>query len=237
MIIDPHYNGPGTTGHGGVAAGRFAEAVERDAATVRFHRPIPLGATLTSTTVDGDAAILHGEEHIATIRPLAAPLNVGRFDMPAPLDFERAERSWLDRRDGVHIAPTCFACGHERPVGGLGLRPGPTGDAGVHACRWRAEGEGRVPAWLVWAALDCPTGFPAMYDLEADEGVVTGELSVQILDPIKAGETHRILSRLTAVDGRRRRSEAAMYRTDGRRVAVAAATWITVPLAAAYAAA
>jgi hypothetical protein len=232
MIIDPHYTGFGTYGHGGASGGRFAELVEADAAAVRFHRPIPVGVDL-APVADGDAVtIVHHDERIATVRRLDGPLAVAPFSMPSTLDVERAERSWLDSRDGVHVAPTCFACGHERLVGGLALRPGPVGDAGVHACRWRPEGVGRLPSWLVWAALDCPTGFPAMRDLGREEAAMTGELAVQILEPVHAGSTYRILSRLVAAEGRRRMTVAALYRADGRRCAVANATWLSVPLAA-----
>ena len=153
MIIDPHYNGPGTFGHGGASGGRFAELVEPDAAVVRFHRPIPLGLDLTPVHEAGQVTMTLGDERVATVRRLDGPLSVESFLMPSALDFERAERSWLDVRDGEHMAPACFACGHERLVGGLGLRPGPVGDTGVHACRWRPEGSGRLPAWLVWACL------------------------------------------------------------------------------------
>ncbi len=230
MIIDPHYNGPGAIGHGGACAGRFAELVEPDAATVRFHRPVPLGADLVpSPAADGVTLEVAGER-IATVRDLERPLSVARFPMPSTIEIERAERAWLDAREGHHIAPTCFGCGHQRLVGGLGLRPGPVAASGVHACRWRPEGTGRLPSWLVWAALDCPTGFPALHDVGRDEGVLTGELSVQILEPIRAGHTYRILSRLIASEGRRRSTVAALYRPDGRRCAVAEATWLAVGL-------
>ena len=234
MIIDPHYNGPHAVGHGGASAGRFAELVEPDAASVRFLLPVPLAAELVPVPDRdrGAVALNHGEKTVATVQALSRPLAVGPIPMPSAFEIERAERTWLDDRDGDHICPTCFGCGHERLVGGLGLRPGPAGDDGVHACRWRPEGTGRLPSWLVWAAMDCPTGFPALATVGLDEAIVTGELAVQVLEPLHAGRTYRILSRFVRADGRRRFTEAALYRPDGRRAAVATATWVTVPRAA-----
>ena len=229
MIIDPHYTGPAHFGHGGVSGGRFAEFVEPDAASVRFFRPIPLGTDLAAVQGPDGLTVSASDEVVATVRRLDAPLAVGPFSMPSALEIERAERSWLDARDGHHMAPTCFACGHQRLVGGLGLRPGPVADGGVHACRWRPEGTGRLPAWLVWAALDCPTGFPALHQIAASEAIVTGELAVQILEPVHAGSTYRILSRLVAHDGRKHETAAALYGPNGRRCAIARATWLTVP--------
>lgn len=235
MIIEPHYNGPHAVGHGGTSAGRFAELVEADAACVRFHRPVPLGTELVPVAAAdaGAVTLTSGEQAIATVSPLARPLAVAPMPMPARDAIERAERTWLDDRDGDHLCPTCFGCGHERLVGGLGLRPGRAAADDLFACRWRPEGIGRLPAWLVWAALDCPTGFPALQGLAPDQAIVTGELAVQILEPVHAGRTYRILSRLVDTDGRRRQVEAALYRADGRRSALARATWLTVPRPAA----
>lgn len=232
MIIDPHYSGPGSYGHGGVSGGRFAEHVEPDAGSVRFFRPIPLGVDLVATEGPDGLTVSAADETVATVRRLEAPLVVSSFSMPSTLEIERAERRWLDARNGEHMAPSCFACGHQRLVGGLGLRPGPVDETGVHACRWRPEGTGRLPSWLVWAALDCPTGFPALHQVDASEAIVTGELAVQILEPVHAGSTYRILSRLVAQEGRKRETVAALYAPNGRRCAVARATWFTVPASA-----
>ena len=230
MTIDGHFNGPPGSGHGGTAAGGFAAAVEPDAASVRFHRPIPLDVALVARPGAEATEILDDGTVIATVRELGTPLRVGAFDLPSEEQIAQAEPHWLDRRDGQHMAPTCFACGHERHRGGLGLRPGPIGDGSVLGCRWRPEGSGRVPSWLVWAAMDCPTGFPALTSVGVTEAVVTGELAVQVLHPVQAGVTHRIMSRRVSHEGRRHVTEAALYGPTGRRLALATATWITVPL-------
>lgn len=232
MLIHSHFNGPIDSGHGGVAAGLFSTLVEADAASVRFLAPIPLDTPLDARRALGTATISAGDTDIAQVRDLAGPLDVAPFDLPSVDDILEAEPGWLDFRNGEHMAPTCFACGHHRSDGGLGLRPGLTTDPSVRACTWTPEGDGRVPSWMVWAALDCPTGVPALHRVRHDQAVVTGELSVQILRPVPARVTHRILSRHVTEAGRRHQTEAALYDPEGRRLAVATATWITVPLTA-----
>ncbi|MFK8025261.1 MAG: PaaI family thioesterase [Ilumatobacter sp.] len=240
--IDSHYNGPPGMGHGGVSAGRFAALVEPDAARVRFRRPIPLDVALTTTYEDGIANIHAGEELVATARALDGPLEIGPFPSMCERDLHLAEQRWLEPTGGRHMAPACFACGHLRDLGGLGLRPGPIPGpdgttTGVIGCRWRPEGSGRVPAWMIWAALDCPTGFPAFASTNPDEAVVTAELSVHVIEPVHAGQTMRILSRRVAKEGRRHHTEACLLGPDGRRYAVASAIWCTVPIASFAAAA
>ncbi len=243
IVIDPHYNGPTGIGHGGTAAGHFATLVEPDAATVRLRTAIPLATELTAHAHGDDGEnygtvmVYDGGTVVAEVRDLARPLAVDPFDLPDTDTFAAAETGWLATRDGEHMAPSCYACGNDRKAGGLGLRPGPIDGGDVHGCTWRPEGEGPIPSWLVWAALDCPTGAPAFNAVGRDQAVVTGELSVQILRPVIAGRTHRILSRQVAHNGRRHHTEAALFDAAGRRLAVATATWFAVPLPAVLSAA
>jgi len=64
--------------------------------------------------------------------------------------------------------------------------------------------------------------------LAADEVLVTGELAVEILAPIRAGERYRILSRVLEQKGKRSWTTAAMHDAEGRQCAVATATWFSV---------
>ncbi|MEM7339716.1 MAG: hypothetical protein AAF467_13765 [Actinomycetota bacterium] len=241
LRIAPTQNGPAGSGHGGVSGGRFAALVEPDAARVRFLAPIPLGADLDASRRDDGVVVHHDGVDIAIVADLDGPLIVGGFPaLPDPITLDRAQRTWLDARDGQHMAPTCFACGNERAshLGGLGLRPGPIGN-GLYAARWTPSGRRggarsheRVPSWLVWAAMDCPTGFPAISEVAADEAVLTGELAVQVLERVEVDVPHVIMSRLVARSGRRLFTEAALFAPHGARVAVATATWVSVPMAA-----
>ena len=229
LTIDPIHNGPARSAHGGVAGGRFAALVDPRAATVRFLAPIPLGEPLEGTC-EGDVAHVDGPAGpVASVSALGAPLRVGAFGRLAAADVGAAEAGWLDCRDGDHIAPTCFACGHHRSDG-LGLRPGPVPESALFAASWRPGLACEVPDWMVWAALDCPTGVPAMAEAALDEAVVTAQLSVEIRDRVRGDGDYQLVSRRTGVLGRKHATEAALIDERGRAVAVATAIWVTVPL-------
>ena len=230
ITIDHHHNGPMGSGHGGVSAGRFAELVDAQASTVRLHAPIPLATPMRWLINDDTANVYADDQHISTVRPLSAPLPVGQFGRLAPADVAAAEIAWLDDRCGVHPAPTCFACGHQRTTGGLGLRPGPIAGTSLFATAWRPEMDHDVPPWLIWAALDCPTGFPALAVVDPTNASLTGELAVEILEAVPGRGDYQLISRCTGVDGRKVTTEAALIDEQGRTLAVATATWITVPL-------
>lgn len=237
ITIEHTYNGPAGRGHGGTAAGRFAELVDPRAASVRLHAPVPLATPLRWQTSATSAEVYADAEHVATVRPLAEPLVVGQVGRLPTSIVHQAESSWLDARAGVHMAPTCFACGHQRNGEGLGLRPGPVPGTTLHATRWTpvaggtAGTTGEVEPWMVWAALDCPTGFAALAGLDPDWAALTGELAVEIRQPVLAGIEHQIISRQRQASGRKILTEATLVGPRGVVVAVAVATWIAVPLA------
>ena len=231
ITIKNTFSGPTGSGHGGVSAGRFAAELEPDGAIVRFSRPIPLGRPLRPLMTDAGLDILDGSTVIATVCDLPGPLSVGNFPNVSLADAATAELRWLDGREGVHMAPDCFACGYERSSDGLHLRPGPVDGEDIYATRWTPPGPGHIPSWMVWAAIDCPTGFPALNILPCDEAALTGQLAVQILRPLSGGQQYTIVSRLVSKDGRRIVTEAAILDDRGSRAAVAVATWISVSLA------
>lgn len=225
-------NGPPGSGHGGACAGIFANAAGLRDARVRLHAPIPLETRLEVGVADDMTVITDGGTTIATVHELDGPLEVGQFGRVSEADVKAAQARFLDHHDGVHMAPTCFACGNARPDSlGLDLRPAQIPDTGLGVTAWRPELEGAVPNWLVWAALDCPSGFPALASVEPDEAVVTGELSVQTNRQLRGDGDHQILGRRTGRNGRVFTTEAAIVDEAGVCCAVAMATWIVVPLA------
>lgn len=225
-------NGPPASGHGGACSGLFADAAGRRNARVRLHAPIPLGTTLSTQVAGNVTTITDGTTTIATVHDLDGPLNVGQFGRVSKADVEAAEARFLDHHDGVHMAPTCFACGNARTDGrGLNLRPAQIPDTGLGVSTWRPELDGPVPNWLVWAALDCPSGFPALAAVERDEAVVTGELSVETRQQLRGNGDYQILGRRTGRNGRVFTTEAAIVDERGHACAVAVATWIVVPMA------
>ena len=231
ITIDSIHNGPAHSGHGGVSGGRFAELIDADAASVRFQAPIPLDEPLWATSKNDTTLVSGASGPVASVHRLEDPLAVGQFGRLARAEVVRAEAAWLDCRAGDHIAPTCFACGHRRTdTAGLGLRPGPVETSSLFATSWSPTGRGDVPSWMVWAALDCPSGMPAVANVGLDEAVVTAQLSVEIRDRVHFGGDYQLLSRRVGGEDRKHHTEAALIDESGRSVAVASAMWVTVPL-------
>lgn len=232
VTIPRHANGPIGSGHGGVSAGVFASAAGLSSAKVRFHASIPLATPLGIVPDPRGATITCNEETIATVQPLSASLRVGQFGRLRAGDVASAEHRFLDHHEGEHIAPTCFACGNQRTdSNGLNLRPGTVQDTGLSATTWRPQSLGDVPDWMIWAALDCPSGFPVLAKLDRDLAAVTGELSVEILHRVPGNGDYQLIGRRTGRDGRKFATEAALIDGFGRALAVATATWIVVPSA------
>jgi hypothetical protein len=231
ITIDGLYNGPARTGHGGVSGGRFAAVVNPRAATVRFLAPVPLDEPLGATRQGDVAHVVGPAGPVATVCALAQPVETGPFGRLSRADVAMARAGWLDGRDGDHIAPTCFACGHERDdERGLDLRPGPVPESALFASAWSPAMTGEVPDWMVWAALDCPSGIPAMAKVELDQAVVTAELLLEIRDRIRGDGDYQLVSRRIGGEGRKHTTEAALVDERGRPVAVATALWLTVPI-------
>jgi hypothetical protein len=99
---------------------------------------------------------------------------------------------------------------------------------GVHATQWTPGGVGETPAWLVWAALDCASGGPAMAAAPSGASVLTGELAVEIREPVEAGSPHLLVSREALRSGRTVRTEAALLDATGRALAAAAGIWFMI---------
>jgi hypothetical protein len=230
VIVESRYNGPPSSGHGGVAAGRMAGLVDPGAAVVRLLAPIPLSTPLRpGGAADGVVRVCAGTEVVATVAPLSAPLDVGRFEPPRADLIQQAELGWLSVVDGRHPFPTCFGCGPDRPRrDGLGLRPGRVRGTAVCATRWSPPGAGEVPAWLVWAALDCGSAGPVVAFGSRGAPVVTGELAAEIRRPLRGGHTYALMSRLERRSGRKIVTQAALVDDAGRHVAVGVTTWFTL---------
>ena len=229
FTIPAHHNGPPTSAHGGVAAGRFAEFVDPRRASVRFHTPVPLDAELRPRHVDDDPTMVEiadGASLVATVSPCAPrPVSLRRG---SSADVVAAEHGWRTGIASDHPFPTCYACGPQR-LDGLGLRPGPVAGRGRHLTAWSPGTDGDVDPWLVWAALDCPSGMPALAEVSTDELVVTGTIAVSIEEPVPGDEELQIVSHLIARSGRRLATEAALFDASGRPLATCTAVWLAVP--------
>ena len=211
MRVERRYNGPASSGNGGVTCGLLAQTVDAEAVEVTLRRPPPLERELRVQ----DGQLYDGEALVAS----AVPAQVSP-DVPAPVRLDEA-RAAQTGYSGLqdHPFPTCFVCGTERDDG-LGLRPGPVG-SGV-ACTWTPYDDDPV---MVWAALDCPGGWSA--DLPG-RPMVLGRMALRLLHVPVPGEPHVVQGWTTGGEGRKTTTGSAVHDASGTLLAVARATWIAV---------
>jgi hypothetical protein len=223
VVIAQRFNGPPHSGHGGYSAGCVAALVDGPVAEVTLRRPPPLGVELAVTRADGAAAVLDGDELVASARPVSLDV-----DGPPPVGVEAAAAAagrfaW----EHDHPFPTCFGCGPERdPADALCLFTGPVGD-GRFAVPWTPpvwSGDGVVDPVFAWAALDCPSSAPVHGTISAP--VVLGRLTVALEAPIEIGAPHVIQSWLEGSEGRKRHTAVALYTAEGERRAAGRAVWV-----------
>jgi hypothetical protein len=224
VVIDPQFNGPPGSGHGGYSCGCAAALVGGPCAEVTLRRPPPIGVEL-EVERDGDvASLVRGGDVVASARPAVLEL-----DGPPPVGLEQArDATTRFAWEHDHPFPTCFGCGPERdPVDALCLFTGPVGDGRFAVPwtppAWTADGDVVDPVF-VWAALDCPSSAPAHGTIGAP--VVLGRLTAALEGPVAVGVPHVIQSWLEAIDGRKRLTGVALFTADGERRAAARAVWV-----------
>ena len=121
-----------------------------------------------------------------------------------------------------HADNTCYVCGPNRDDG-LRVYAGPVeGRPGVVASPWTPPAD--VGQELVWAALDCPSGW-AVDDFQR-EGVLLGRMAAKIDRLPEPGEPHVVLGWRIGEDGRKRYAGSALYAADGETLARARSTWL-----------
>ncbi|WP_043512922.1 MULTISPECIES: hypothetical protein [unclassified Actinoplanes] len=218
MRIPARFNGPPGSGNGGWCAGAFAVAAGAapDGAThqVTLRRPPPLEVDLT---VRDDGVYADGEL-IASLD--AGAVNAGPGVEPVGWDTAVAASRDYPGFTG-HPFPTCFVCGPDRAEGdGLRIFPGRLPD-GRTAAPWTVPAEVDLP--LLWAALDCPGGWAAIRE---GRPYVLGRLAVAAVALPEPGARCVITGAVSELAGRKALVDSAVHGPDGRRLAVARATWI-----------
>ncbi|GIF07944.1 hypothetical protein [Actinoplanes siamensis] len=209
MRIPARFNGPPGTGNGGWCAGVFAAA--SGAGQVTLRRPPPLETDLEIK----DNGVYDDRTLIASLEPGDAGPGVG------PVPWETAVAASKDYPGFTgHPFPTCFVCGPERPDG-LRIFPGRLPD-GRTAAPWTVPAEVGVP--LIWAALDCPGGWTAIRE---GRPYVLGRIAVAIDELPEPGARCVVTGAVAELSGRKALVDSAVHGPDGRRLAIARATWIT----------
>lgn len=220
--IGRRFCGPPDSGNGGYVAGLVAQELGGSNVTVTLRLPPPLDRDLelgsdgdTAWLKDGDALIASAERQVLDIDVPAAPTLA---------EAHGAEGRYAGFR--THAFPGCFVCGPDRAAAdGLRIFPGsvPRANGLVAAC-WAAEqAEPGTP--FIWAALDCP-GFWAVAG--AAGTAVLGRFTAAIhADPFPQGPLI-VTGWPIASEGRKHEAGTAIHDSDGRLLAAARATWITL---------
>ena len=217
MIVPGRYNGPPDSANGGYACGLVAGLLG-GVAEVTLRLPPPLDRELEVVRVNGRVEVREGEAVVAEAEPVELDLEV-----PAPVSVEAAEEASTRYEGFVHHAyNTCFVCGPEREDG-LRVYAGPVeGRPGLLAAPWTPRED--VGPELVWAALDCPSGW-AVDDFQR-EGVLLGRMAAEVDRLPTPGAPHVVLGWRIGEDGRKRHAGSALLTADGEVLARARSTWL-----------
>ncbi|GAA1605227.1 hypothetical protein GCM10009804_71810 [Kribbella hippodromi] len=233
--VERRFQGPERSGNGGYVAGLVGTALaarldESHVPKVTLRMPPPLQKDLELATTGDGARLTDGDVLVADGVPVGSDfLADATIEPVAPEEARAAEESYRGLHN--HPFPTCFVCGPANQ-GGLQLKPGPIGD-GRTACTWRPASDlgtdGLVDELFLWAALDCPGGWTI--DLDGRPSVL-GQLTACIDARPQIGEECIALGRYLGEDGRKTYTASTLYDADGRVLARAKHTWITVDPAA-----
>jgi hypothetical protein len=230
LTIPARFNGPPGSANGGYTCGRVAQLVGAEEVEVSLRTPPPLD-TPFEVVRDGERVELRdGDKLVAEGGPTELLLEV-----PDPVDRDKvaaAEERGRERWAAEHPFPTCVVCGPEREPGdGMRIFPADISGQGMlfGAC-WTpreqdGDGDGCARPELVWAALDCPTSAPVANFGEGPP-MVLASLAARLACPLRVGEPHTILSWALEVEGRKHRSAAALYDSEGILTCVSCALWI-----------
>jgi hypothetical protein len=227
ITIDHRFRGPPESGNGGYVCGVVAGLIG-GTAEVTLRRPPPLGRPLEVARFDGGGIALRDGE---TIVAEGVPTSV-EIEVPEPVTFEEAvtaAKSYLGFRH--HPFPTCFVCGPKRAEGdGLRIFPGWVAGRNIVAAPWTpdaslADEDGQVRPEIVWAALDCPSGFAV---ITPETVAVLGRLAARLLAPVRPSERCVVIGSPRGQDGRKMYSGTALFGEDGSLRAFARAIWVRI---------
>jgi hypothetical protein len=233
IALDPRFCGPPDSGNGGYSCGRLAAFVDGDA-EVTLRLPPPLVQPMTVRDADDGERVALATADGAVVAE-AVPTNVA-VDVPAPVSVEDAARAAAaspflhDASD--HPFPTCFVCGPDRAAGdGLRLFATKVEGRDVVAAAWEPDPslptrDGVVAPEVVWAALDCPSGWTMYLDPPLAPPYVLGRLAARLVAPVRVGEPYAVIGWRAGVDGRKLFAGSALFDQAGAVVAYARATWV-----------
>ena len=228
IIIDPAFEGPPASAHGGYVGGMLALHLPADA-EITLRAPVPLGTTLTFAPGPGGLALLNGTTVVA--EGTSTRLANGVPEAPTFAEALAATASFPGLRS--HPYPQCVGCGTDRTDAvALRLFPGPLVARDLVAAVWYpssdATTDGLIRPEFAWMALDCPGGWAAIHFGRVDRPAVLGRMAARLLEPIPAESAHIVVGWLESMSGRKLTAGSALYSRDGVLQGFSRQTWITL---------
>lgn len=226
IIIADQFCGPPGSGNGGYTCGCLANSV-LGAAEVTLLVPPPLERPLTVVPEgENGVALMDGDRKVARAVPGVVDIAV-----PPLVSYEQAlaasgRHPWMD----LHVFPECFVCGPARAeADGLRLFAGTVPGSNAVAAPWVpaacfADPNGQVKDEIIWAALDCPGAWAAT--INQPRAIVLGRFTVELLQPVRAGEKYIIQGWIVSREGRKTLVGTALYNANGQLHAKAKAIWV-----------
>ena len=180
---------------------------------------------MRAETADGQATLCAGDEVLASAERAGIAIEV-----PHPPSLTEAEKAEARFDQAAHIYPGCFVCGPAREPGdGWRIFPGSIAPGRV-AASWIAGAEfagpaGAVQTEFVWAALDCPGYFAVQ---QAAGLALLGRMAVQVHQPMPVDQPLIVQGWAIGSEGRKHRAGTSIHTRDGRLLAAASQTWVTL---------
>jgi hypothetical protein len=224
FVIERRFRGPPESANGGYACGVLGERIGGRGAEVSLRAPPPLERELRIERDNERLLLLDDDTLVADAVPYALDVAVPELPTLAQAREAAANTSWIDE----HPFPECFVCGPARRFpDGLRLFVGPVKGRELFAAPWDphaslADGEGIVPASIVWSLLDCPTGVA----IPPGRPSVLARLRARLDRSVVASSPHLVCSWVVAHDGRKHLGAAVIATTDGEPCAVSEGLWI-----------
>ena len=228
IIIDPVFEGPPASAHGGYVCGMLAPHLPADA-EITLRAPVPLGSALELAPYHGGLALHDGTTVVA--EGASTRLANGAPEAPAFAEALAATASFPGLRS--HPYPRCVGCGTGRTDAvALRLFPGPLVGRNLVAALWYPSSDatagGLIRPEFAWAALDCPGGWAAISFGRVDRPAVLGRMAARLPERIKAQSAHIVVGWLEGISGRKLATGSALYSRDGVLQASSRQTWITL---------
>ncbi len=228
IAIDPAFEGPPGSAHGGYACGVLASYVADDA-EITLRKPVPLGTGLRLAPHDGGLALHDKNDLVAE-----GASTVLEDRPPRPPTFAEALAATASF-PGLHSHqyPRCVGCGTGRTDAvALRIFPGPLVARELVAAVWYPSGDATAAGFIkpefAWAALDCPGGWAAVHFGRIGRPAVLGRMAARLLPRITAQQAHLVVGWLERVSGRKLIAGSALYTRDGALQGFSRQTWITL---------